>query len=369
MNGSLLSVRNISADLANRAVLQNLSFDVADGEFFSLLGPSGCGKTTLLKIVAGFLQPASGELLWNGRSITGLPPQQRDLNLVFQNYALFPHMNVFDNVAFGLRMKKLPPAEISERAHEALELVRMKPFAQRRINELSGGQQQRVALARAVAPRPKLVLLDEPLGALDLQLRKQMQIELKSLQRQLGMTFIYVTHDQEEAFAMSDRIAILNQGRLEQEGSPEILYKEPASRFVARFIGNANFLNAAAADGLKANCPALQTDVEIIPFAKAAATAQPNQTALTQGVLLVRPEQLELSPCPPESTVRANGEVLMRQYLGAQIRYFVRLQDDSDSQVAVDVHSSEHSLLENGSKVNLFIRAQRIPFYADVQTP
>lgn len=366
MSQTLLSVRNISVELAGRAVLQNLSFDVADGEFFSLLGPSGCGKTTLLRIIAGFLAPTSGDLFWSGQAITGLPPQQRDLNLVFQNYALFPHMNVFDNVAFGLRMKKLPQAEISARVQEALELVRMNAFAQRRINELSGGQQQRIALARAVAPRPKLVLLDEPLGALDLQLRKQMQLELKTLQRQLGMTFIYVTHDQEEAFAMSDRIAILHQGRLEQAGTPEILYSEPASRFVAQFIGTANFLKASTTSSSIANCHGLRAEIGISPCGKSSCGTDNRQSAGTEGVLLVRPEQIEISLPQPHSASSANGEIIMRQYLGAQIRYFVRLRDDHNSEVIVDVHSGDQQILENGSMVNLLIRAQKLPFYAEV---
>jgi spermidine/putrescine ABC transporter ATP-binding subunit len=365
MNETLLSVQNIFVELAGRTVLNNLSFDVAEGEFFSLLGPSGCGKTTLLRIIAGFLTPTGGSLLWNQRPITQLPPQQRDLNLVFQNYALFPHMNVFDNVAFGLRMKKLPNAEVSARVNEALELVRMSSFAQRRISELSGGQQQRIALARAVAPRPKLVLLDEPLGALDLQLRKQMQVELKSLQRQLGMTFVYVTHDQEEAFAMSDRIAILNHGCLEQVASPEVLYKDPSSRFVAQFIGTANFLKASASGHARAVCHGLQTEIQIIRRQSPSAAAADSGRSAAEGVVLVRPEQLQLSSHPLQSEPQAGGEILMRQYLGAQIRYFVRLYDDQKSELIIDVHSGGHRPLDSGAKVNVMISAHELPFYAD----
>ncbi len=363
MKGTLLSVQNISVDLAGRAVLRNVGFDVSEGEFFSLLGPSGCGKTTLLKIIAGFLGPTSGDLLWNSKPVTRLAPQHRDLNLVFQNYALFPHMNVFENVAFGLRMQKLPEADVRRRTEESLELVRMSAFAQRRITELSGGQQQRIALARAVAPRPKLVLLDEPLGALDLQLRRQMQIELKTLQRKLGMTFIYVTHDQEEAFAMSDRIAILNQGHLEQVDSPEMLYRQPASQFVAQFIGTANFLSASALSTTHAHAPALGTEVKIFrKEPKENERAQANKPI--EGVILVRPEQFALTPATNNQIQPHAGEIVMRQYLGSQIRYHIKLDAHQGADITVDQNSVDHAPLENGTKVFLGIRPAELPFYA-----
>jgi len=364
MKGTLLSVQNISVDLAGRAVLRNVSFDVSEGEFFSLLGPSGCGKTTLLKIIAGFLGPTSGDLLWSGKPVTRLPPQQRDLNLVFQNYALFPHMNVFENVAFGLRMQNLPEVDVRRRTEESLELVRMSAFGQRRITELSGGQQQRIALARAVAPRPKLVLLDEPLGALDLQLRRQMQIELKTLQRKLGMTFIYVTHDQEEAFAMSDRIAILNQGHLEQVDTPELLYRKPATQFVAQFIGTANFLAASALSNTHAHAPALGTEVQIF-------TKDPRENERTQangtieGVILVRPEQFALTPAVNNQMQTHTGEIVMRQYLGSQIRYHIRLNAHQGTDITVDQNSVDHAPLENGTKVLLGLLTAQLPFYAE----
>jgi spermidine/putrescine transport system ATP-binding protein len=293
MTTPLLAIKNLSASLDSRPVLNAVSFEVREGEFFSLLGPSGCGKTTLLKIISGFLRPASGQLFWHGADITQLPAHKRDLNLVFQNYALFPHMNVFENVAFGLRMQKCAEGDIRKRVGEALELVRMETFAQRRISDLSGGQQQRIALARAIAPRPKLVLLDEPLGALDLQLRKQMQVELKALQRHLGMTFIYVTHDQEEAFTMSDRIAILNRGELQQIATPETLYETPANRFVAQFIGTANFLAAEIISSTRARCQLSSAEFQLSSI-ETSADSSPEDIQKNNGDVLVRPEQFTI---------------------------------------------------------------------------
>lgn len=360
MTQCLLTVQNISAKLADRDVLKSVDFSVADGEFFSLLGPSGCGKTTLLRIIAGFLAPSSGDLLWNGTLLTHLAPQKRDLNLVFQNYALFPHMSVFENVAFGLRMQKRPEAEIRQRTFDCLELVRMSAFAQRRISELSGGQQQRVALARAVAPRPKLVLLDEPLGALDLQLRKQMQLELKSLQRHLGMTFIYVTHDQEEAFAMSDRIALMNQGRLEQVASPEVLYGKPVSRFVAQFIGSANFLSALPVSTQIARCPYSQTEFNILRMDDVQASgSEPNGL----GDVLVRPEQILIQTGQPAALPALSGRVEMRQYLGTQYRYHVKLDLPDPATILVDKPVHDGAPIDAHTPVHLQIISRDLPFY------
>jgi spermidine/putrescine transport system ATP-binding protein len=217
-------------------------FTIGRGEFFSLLGPSGCGKTTTLRMIAGFEQPTGGRILLEGQDVSRVPPYRRNVNTVFQHYALFPHMTVYDNVAFGPRCRKLEPAEIEKRARALLAVVRLTDFAERRPAQLSGGQQQRVALARALVNYPSALLLDEPLGALDLKLRQVMQIELKRIQREVGITFIYVTHDQEEALTMSDRIAVMNDGRVEQIGSPQEIYHSPASVFVANFIGVANLL-------------------------------------------------------------------------------------------------------------------------------
>src|SRR6266496_2682045 len=222
--------------------VEDMHLQVAPGEFFSLLGPSGCGKTTTLRMLAGFEEPSSGRILLYGRDMVGVPPYRRDVNMVFQHYALFPHMSVHDNIAFGLRYKKVPRDEIRRRVAEALRLVELEGREQRRPRQLSGGQQQRVALARALVNRPRALLLDEPLGALDLKLRRAMQLELKRIQREVGITFVYVTHDQEEALTMSDRLAVMNAGVIEHLGSPREIYEHPASRFVAGFIGTSNLL-------------------------------------------------------------------------------------------------------------------------------
>jgi len=220
-----------------------VSLEVGTGEFFSLLGPSGCGKTTTLRMIGGFELPTGGRILLRGHEVTREPPDRRPVNMVFQNYALFPHLDVGDNIAFGLRRKKVDKAEVSRRVGEALELVHLQGYDKRKPNQLSGGQQQRVALARALVNRPNVLLLDEPLGALDLKLRKRLQVELKRIQSEVGITFVYVTHDQEEALTMSDRIAVMNAGRVEQLGTPETLYERPATRFVADFIGTSNLLS------------------------------------------------------------------------------------------------------------------------------
>ncbi len=227
------------------AALDEVSVAIKENEFFTLLGPSGCGKTTLLRLIAGFDFPTSGQILLYGQDIAVLPPFKRPVNTVFQNYALFPHMTVAQNIGFGLEMLGKPKAEIATRVSEMLKLVRMEDLANRRTNQISGGQQQRVALARALAPKPKVLLLDEPLSALDYKLRKDMQIELKRLQHETGITFIFVTHDQEEALTMSDRIAVMSQGKILQVGSPHEIYEKPATRFVANFIGETNFLNGS----------------------------------------------------------------------------------------------------------------------------
>lgn len=223
--------------------VDGVDLHIAEGEFFSLLGPSGCGKTTTLRMVGGFEEPTSGSIHIGGRDVSTLPPYKRDVNTVFQSYALFPHLDVFENVAYGLRRRKVPASEIKSRVRDALSLVDLEGFEQRRKNQLSGGQQQRVALARALVNRPQVLLLDEPLGALDLRLRKQMQVELKRIQQEVGITFVYVTHDQEEAMTMSDRIAVMDGGRMQQVGAPHEVYEAPATRFVAGFLGASNMLD------------------------------------------------------------------------------------------------------------------------------
>ena len=228
------------------AVLDNISLEISKGEFITLLGSSGCGKTTMLRIIAGLEQPDAGSVWLDGREVTGLEPNQRDVNTVFQNYALFPHMNVAENIGYGLKLKKVPKSEIKKKVSQMLELVQLEGYEKRKPSELSGGQKQRVAIARALVNNPEVLLLDEPLGALDLQLRRAMQIELKHLQKKLGITFIYITHDQEEAINMSDRIAVMRDGRIEQIGTPDEIYNHPKTSYVATFVGNANILHGVA---------------------------------------------------------------------------------------------------------------------------
>lgn len=280
---ALLTIEAVSMRFGAYQALDRIDLDIRQGEFVALLGPSGCGKTTLLRSIAGFLKPESGRILIEGRDISRLPAHQRPLNTVFQNYALFPHMNVRDNVAYGPRRQGASRAGAAERARAALDMVGLADYGARYPRELSGGQQQRVALARAIVNRPKLLLLDEPLSALDLKLRKRMQLELKHLQAKLGIAFIFVTHDQEEALTMADRVVVMHAGRIEQIGAGTDIYREPATRFVAEFIGDANFM-AFSADG-----DALRLDAQglRVPFAGSAAP--------TRGVAVLRPEDLRLA--------------------------------------------------------------------------
>ena len=243
MSKELIRLRDLCMAFDNEQVLDHINLYINDKEFLTLLGPSGCGKTTTLRIIGGFATPTSGDVLFDGVRINDVPPYQRQINTVFQKYALFPHLNVYENIAFGLRMQKLPEAEIKERVMEMLETVSLKGFEHRRPEALSGGQQQRVAIARALVNRPKVLLLDEPLAALDLKLRKDMQIELKRIQQQVGITFIYVTHDQEEALTMSDTIVVMDKGSIQQIGTPEDIYNEPKNAFVADFIGESNIID------------------------------------------------------------------------------------------------------------------------------
>ena len=239
----IIDLKNISVSFDNQTILNNISLSIHDGEFVTLLGPSGCGKTTTLRVIAGFLQQDSGDVIFEGKNINGVPPYKRQVNTIFQRYALFPHLNVYENIAFGLRLKKMKEKEIQAKVSEMLTLVNLKGFGTRRIESLSGGQQQRVAIARALAVNPRVVLLDEPLGALDLKLRKDMQVELKNIQQKLGITFIYVTHDQEEALSMSDTVVVMDGGEIQQIGSPLDIYNEPSNAFVADFIGESNILD------------------------------------------------------------------------------------------------------------------------------
>ena len=294
-----------------RAV-DGVSLDVVSGEFFSLLGPSGCGKTTTLRMIGGFELPTAGRVILRGRDVTTDPPDQRPVNMVFQHYALFPHLDVGDNIAFGLRRKRVDRAETTRRVGEALELVRLEGYERRRPHQLSGGQQQRVALARALVNRPNVLLLDEPLGALDLKLRRQLQLELKRIQLEVGITFVYVTHDQEEALTMSDRIAVMHAGKVEQLGTPEELYEQPATRFVADFIGTTNLLRGELeADGSMRLDSGERVRVAHDGFATG-----------TRLEISVRPESIALVPVDAAGAVQATVE--QAAYLGTTISYQVR---------------------------------------------
>ncbi len=242
-NAVIIDLKNISVSFDGQPILKNLNLYIRDGEFITLLGPSGCGKTTTLRIIAGFLEPDSGEVVFEGKVINGMPAYKRQVNTIFQRYALFPHLNVYENIAFGLKQQKLPKEVIRKTVEEMLALVNLKGFEKRSVASLSGGQQQRVAIARALAVKPRVLLLDEPLGALDLKLRKDMQVELKAIQKRLGITFIYVTHDQEEALSMSDTIVVMDNGEIQQIGTPTDIYNEPKNAFVADFIGESNILD------------------------------------------------------------------------------------------------------------------------------
>ena len=240
---TVVSLKDIYVEFDGEVILNGINLDIKDKEFVTLLGPSGCGKTTTLRLIGGFLEPNRGEIYFDGKRINQVPPHKRNVNTVFQKYALFPHLNVFENVAFGLRIKKVPEAEIKKKVRQMLATVDLKGYEKRPVSKLSGGQQQRVAIARALVCEPQVLLLDEPLGALDLKLRKDMQLELKNLQQKLQTTFVYVTHDQEEALTMSDTVVVMNNGKIEQIGAPIDIYNEPANAFVADFIGEANILN------------------------------------------------------------------------------------------------------------------------------
>ena len=294
---------------------------VGHGQFYSLLGPSGCGKTSTLRLIAGFEQPDEGRVLIGGHDVARLPPYRRAVNTVFQNYALFPHMSVSDNVAFGLRYKQVAAADLDARVQQALEMVKLGHLGARYPRELSGGQQQRVALARALVNRPTVLLLDEPLGALDLKLRKEMQIELKGLQQEVGITFVYVTHDQEEALTMSDRIAVMQDGRILQEGTSREIYEHPATPFVADFIGLTNFFQGVVLTR-ETNRVLVETTEAIRVWCAGGATAAPGALV----TVAIRPEKIEINSSPPPSTRNwVTGQVVAGVFLGEQTEYRVRL--------------------------------------------
>ncbi|WP_417539179.1 spermidine/putrescine ABC transporter ATP-binding protein PotA [Marinobacter sp.] len=322
MTKTLLSLSGVSKQFDGKTVLDELSLTIDDGEFITLLGPSGCGKTTLLRMMAGFEHPDEGTVTLSGVDITQTPPEHRPLNTVFQNYALFPHMSVFDNVAYGLKMEKRPKAEIAERVEEALAMVQLEDFARRKPHQLSGGQQQRVAIARAVVKRPKMLLLDEPLSALDYKLRRTMQVELKRLQRELGITFVFVTHDQEEALSMSDRIVVLKDGYIQQLGTPREVYERPANVFTARFVGQTNFFPGRVT---KIEGERISVDV----FGLNRDLSKPSfRVAMNQSLhVLLRPEDIRV--LAPDDTEGVAGKIVERNYKGSTLDSVIELEDGS----------------------------------------
>ncbi len=318
-----IRLERVTKAFGDTVAVDDLSLDIEEGEFFSMLGPSGCGKTTTLRMIGGFDDPTRGTIYLGGRDVTDLPPYRRDVNTVFQSYALFPHLNVFENVAFGLRRKKVDKAEIERRVEESLELVDLVGFDQRKPAQMSGGQQQRVALARALVNRPKVLLLDEPLGALDLKLRKQMQLELKRIQQEVGITFIYVTHDQEEAMTMSNRLAVMRHGKAEQIGPPEDVYENPQTEFVASFLGASNLLEGELKEQRNGTSTVLLTGGDTVNLPSERAPFESGASVKVG----VRPEKITIEPDdgqPPASGLNSvSGLLRMSTYIGVSHQYKV----------------------------------------------
>jgi len=311
----IIELKNITMEYEGEQVLKGISLDIHDKEFVTLLGPSGCGKTTTLRIVGGFITPDSGDVFFGGKRVNDVPPYKRPVNTVFQKYALFPHLNVYENVAFGLRLKKTPEAEVARRVGEMLELVDLKGYDKRGVNQLSGGQQQRIAIARALINNPKVLLLDEPLGALDLKLRKEMQIELKKIQQRMEITFIYVTHDQEEALTMSDTVVVMKDGTIQQIGTPQDIYNEPTNAFVADFIGESNIL------------PGIMHRDYLVEFAGNNFECVDSGFSPMEPVdVVIRPEDIKLVPASDEVL---NGVVENVQFKGVHYEIIVKAYSDT----------------------------------------
>lgn len=322
----IIQLNNISKTYEDTTVLNNFSLSIKKNEFLTLLGPSGCGKTTTLKILAGFEYADKGEVIFENKNINNMPPYERPLNTVFQKYALFPHMNVFDNIAFGLKIKKLKKEEIEKKVKGILKLVSLSGYEKRSINSLSGGQQQRIAIARALVNEPNVLLLDEPLGALDFQLRKDMQIELKRIQQKLGITFIFVTHDQEEALSMSDTIVVMNKGKIQQMGTPEDIYNEPSNKFVAKFIGESNIISGIMREDFK---------VEFYDYIFDCVDKGFNSNENVD--VVIRPEDIEMVPTEKANIV---GEVISVVFKGVHYEILVRSHNSSWK-----IHSTKNAVI------------------------
>ncbi len=321
-NNAFISIRNVNKFFGNVQAINDVSLDIGHGEFFSLLGSSGCGKTTLLRMLAGFESVSSGEIYLDGQPMSGVPPHHRPVNMVFQSYAIFPHLNVRDNIAYGLRKLKLTRAKRNDMVDEMLELIKLPGYGDRKANQLSGGQRQRIALVRSLILRPKVLLLDEPLGALDKQLREQMQLELRELQKTVGITFVFVTHDQEEALTLSDRIAVMSNGRTLQVDTPTRLYENPVNREVASFIGTMNFFDGTVMSITDGNAEIDVKGLGKVVTKNTASNLKPGQTVC----IAVRPEKLTLTEADPAGENQARGQLDNSAYLGERSHYYVSIE-------------------------------------------
>lgn len=345
--GARLTLQNLTKLYGEVVAVDHCNLEIKDGEFLTFLGPSGSGKTTTLMMIAGFVIPTAGDILVNGHSIVTVPPSKRNLGMVFQQYSLFPHMNVFDNIAFPLQMRRVPKSEIAQRVKAALKMVRLPELAERRPNQLSGGQQQRVALARALVFEPSALLLDEPLGALDRKLREELQLEIKHLHEELGVTIVYVTHDQGEALTMSDRIAVMNGGAIEQVGTPDRLYRRPANRFVAEFLGESNFFTGLVTEMQGQTCT-----VKIEDGLQISGLLQHSPVDLEEATIMVRPESVISVGEPDGLPVTFEGRVEEVIYLGEITRYRIRLGPSTVVTAAWQNHAGVQ-ILEPGNTTRI----------------
>ena len=347
MAGGRIELVSLTKRFAEVAV-DNIDLQIASGEFFSLLGPSGCGKTTTLRLIAGFEQPTAGKILLDGQDVSAVPPHRRNVNTVFQSYALFPFLTVYDNVAFGLRNKRLAKAEVEQRVYTALELVKLRSFEKRRPGQLSGGQQQRVALARALVLQPSVLLLDEPLGALDAKLRRSLKVELKALQEQVGITFLYVTHDQEEALTMSDRLAVMRDGKIVQIGSPTQVYEEPADTYVADFLGVSNLMPVdVISHGTGGQCE-VRLGESVLSVAHGGLDAPDHSHAV------IRPERVRIEDFGSAGPNRVPAMVERLVYLGSATQVFLRLAAGTDIQALLQ-NDGDQSELAQGTPVHVYL--------------